>query len=87
MQDETTITVKESSTKDGSVPFTNGSSIGGVSVRAWIVLIIVMSVCGNWMFNTVLFSLGYTSNNMVVPEPIYSVFIAVISYYFGQIKK
>jgi hypothetical protein len=31
-------------------------------------------------------SLGYTSAAISVPEPIYSVFIAVISYYFGSQK-
>lgn len=80
---ETEITKKESISTSPD----KSSTIAGVSVRGWIVVIIVLSVCGNWIANTLMVSLGYTSANMTVPEPIYSVFIAVISYYFGQLKK
>lgn len=63
---------------------TNGSAFFGVSVRAWLALIITGTVCVNWTANTVMVSLGYTSANIVIPEPLYSVFVGVIGIYFGQ---
>lgn len=62
----------------------NGSAIGGVSVRAWLALMITFTVCGNWTANTIMISLGYTSGNIVIPEPLYSVWVGVIGIYFGQ---
>ena len=66
------------------VPPVNGSSIGGISVRAWIALLITFTVCANWTANTLMVSLGYTSANITIPEPLYSVFVGVIGIYFGQ---
>jgi xanthosine utilization system XapX-like protein len=43
-----------------------------------------MTVCGNWTANTLMVSLGYTSANITVPEPLYSVWVGVIGIYFGQ---
>lgn len=62
----------------------NGSEVFGVSVRAWLALIITLTVCGNWTANTLMVSLGYTSANITVPEPLYSVWVGVIGIYFGQ---
>jgi hypothetical protein len=62
----------------------NGSAVFGVSIRAWLALIITMTVCGNWTANTLMVSLGYTSANITVPEPLYSVWVGVIGIYFGQ---
>lgn len=65
-------------------PATNGSQFLGISVRAWLALIITGTVCVNWTANTLMVSLGYTSANIVIPEPLYSVFVGVIGIYFGQ---
>lgn len=62
----------------------NGSTMFGVSVRAWLALLITGTVCINWSANTIMVSLGYTSSNIVIPEPLYSVFVGVIGIYFGQ---
>lgn len=63
------------------------SKIGSVSVRAWLALIITFAVTLNWTANMVMASLGYTSVNIVIPEPIYSAFMMVLGMYFGQAKK
>jgi hypothetical protein len=62
----------------------SGSQCWGISIRAWLALIITMTVCINWTANTVMVSLGYTSASLTVPEPLYSVFVGVIGIYFGQ---
>ena len=71
----------EFTTKEGA---TNGSSFLGISIRAWLALIITGTVCVNWTANTFMVSMGYTSANIVIPEPLYSVFVGVIGIYFGQ---
>ncbi len=63
------------------------SVIGSVSVRAWLALIITLAVTLNWTANMVMASLGITSVNIVIPEPIYSAFMMVLGMYFGQAKK
>lgn len=69
-------------------PKDNGiSTLGSVSVRAWLALIITLAVVVNWSANMVMASLGYTSVNIVIPEPIYSAFMMVLGMYFGQAKK
>lgn len=69
-------------------PRDNGiSTIGSVSVRAWLALIITVAVTVNWTANMVMASLGITSVNIVIPEPIYSAFMMVLGMYFGQAKK
>ena len=65
----------------------NGSSIFGLSVRAWIVMYFDFCVLGVWVMNNVLLAFGVTSANTVIPEPIYTIFVAVNSFYFGNIKQ
>lgn len=50
----------------------NDSNVFGVSVRAWVTLIMVMTVC-------VMAACG-----LPVTEPLYSLSIAVVSFYFGR---
>lgn len=71
----------------GKEGMTNGSSIFGVSIRAWVVITTTAAILGAWLTNCVFNALGYTSATFSVPEPIYTVWIAVISYYFGTLKK
>jgi len=51
------------------------SSILGVSVRGIVVIVIVVTVCAMNLIGT------------TVTEPLYSVVIAAVSYYFGQSSK
>lgn len=68
-------------------PSGNGSSIFGVSVRGWLAIVLVTTVCSNWTANTIMMALGWTSANTTVPEPIYSLVIGAVAYYFGQTSK
>lgn len=63
------------------------STIGSVSVRAWLAVLITITICGNWTANMVMASLGYTSVNITIPEPLYSAFTMVLGMYFGQALK
>lgn len=72
-------------TKEAKEPV---STAFNVSVRAWLAMLITVTICGNWTANMVMASLGYTSVNIVIPEPLYSAFTMVLGIYFGQaIKK
>lgn len=64
-----------------------GSLIWGVSVRGWLAIMLTATVCGITSTNIVLACLGYTSTQVVIPEPLYSGFIAALGFYLGQIKK
>lgn len=82
MNDQTEII--ESKTITNSEP----SALGTVSVRAWLAVLITITICGNWTANMIMASLGVTSVNIVIPEPLYSAFTMVLGIYFGQaIKK
>lgn len=63
------------------------SSAFNVSVRAWLAILITITICGNWTANMIMASLGYTSVNIVIPEPLYSAFTMVLGIYFGQAFK
>jgi len=71
---------------DSSLPVStvNGSGLFKISIRAWLALIITITICGNWTVNMVMAILGYTSVNIVIPEPLYSAFTMVLGIYFGQ---
>lgn len=63
------------------------SAAMNISVRAWLAILITVTICGNWTANMVMASLGYTSVNIVIPEPLYSAFTMVLGIYFGQALK
>lgn len=63
------------------------STVNNISVRAWLAIIITLSVTLNWTANMTMAALGYTSTNIVIPEPIYSAFMMVLGMYFGQATK
>lgn len=65
----------------------SASAIKNISVRAWLAIIITLSVTLNWTANMTMAALGYTSTNIVIPEPIYSAFMMVLGMYFGQATK
>ncbi len=83
MSDQVTATVTEKTTEvigDGA----NASNMFGVSIRAWLAILITVTICANWTANMVMAMLGYTSVNITVPEPLYSAFTMVLGIYFGQ---
>ncbi len=67
----------------------NGSSIFGVSVRGWLALLLTATVCAMCTASSVFVSLGWTSANITIPEPLYSGFMTALGFYLGQqtIKK
>lgn len=77
----------EKTTTDTAKPGTDPSTIGSVSVRAWLAVLITVTICGNWTANMIMASLGFTSTNIIIPEPLYSAFMMVLGMYFGQAKK
>ena len=77
----------EKTTSDTSKPSSDPSTIGSVSVRAWLAVMITVTICANWTANMVMASLGYTSVNIIIPEPLYSAFTMVLGMYFGQALK
>lgn len=48
------------------------STIWGVSIRGWIVMVVILTVCA--------MSLG----GIEVIEPLYTIAISAVSFYFGQ---
>ncbi len=63
------------------------SSIFGVSVRGWLVLILVSTVCAMNLTNLILVCLGLTSMTLQISEPLYSGFNVGIGFYLGQVMK
>lgn len=68
-------------------PAKDVSTVGSVSVRAWLAILITITICGNWTANMTMAALGYTSVNITIPEPLYSAFTMVLGMYFGQAMK
>lgn len=68
-------------------PVANGSTIFGVSVRGWLAIMLTGTICLSYLSQQVMASLGWTSVNVVIPEPLYSGFIAALGFYLGQTKK
>jgi hypothetical protein len=75
------------SRETGSQEHHSDSTICGVSVRAWLVLILVGTVCVMALGGQIM---GYLVTGEIVldvKEPLYSLAIAAASYYFGQTQK
>jgi hypothetical protein len=69
--DETTFTKKD--VEQG--PASGDSSLAGISIRAWIAIILVLEVC-------FMSSFGKT-----IEEPLYSLAVMAVGFYFGQVNK
>lgn len=54
------------------------STILGISIRAWVTLLLVATVCFLFIFS------GVTGKACEVGEPLYSLTIAALGFYFGQ---
>lgn len=88
---DTAILVKENGKVEASQ-----STIFGVSVRAWLAVILVLTVCYNHaaVASATLYA-AIASNNFslvgsltTIGEPLYSMSVAALGFYFGnQMKK
>ncbi len=63
------------------------SQVGGVSVRAWLVMMLCGTVCLLAVLNPVLTYFATGDLVIEIREPLYSLSIAAASYYFGQTTK
>ena len=87
MTEETSIITKE---KTG--PTQADSAVGGVSVRAWLAVFLVFTVCFNHLSVTVGVLIDSVLNKdfskvgtfSTVGEPLYSMAVAALGFYFGQ---
>lgn len=84
MQDETTIVTKTATTTDEKSP---DSSVFGVSVRGWIVITLVGTLCLMQLLNMILSYLVSGDIILEIKEPFYSAVTISIGYYFGQNTK
>ena len=59
-----------------------GSLLWGVSMRAWLALVIVGTVCLHSITETVCNALRNESS--MIEEPLYSMAVMALGFYFGQ---
>ena len=88
---DTAVFIKENGKAEASQ-----STIMGVSVRAWLAVILVITVCYNhFAVATATVYTAIVSNNFAmvgtlttIGEPLYSMSVAALGFYFGnQMKK
>jgi len=93
MNEETTIITKSETASSSNGSLLNpDSTIGGVSIRAWLATILVLTVCANHLFITVATLIEAVIHRdfakvgtfTTVGEPLYSMSIAALGFYFGQ---
>ena len=61
---------------------TEGSSFAGVSVRAWLALIVVSTVCIQQL--SVAINNIIRGESVMIEEPLYSLSVAALAFYFGR---
>ena len=91
MNEETTITQKVTETTTDKPP-ANDSSVGGVSIRAWIAVILVLTICSTHLVVAVATMIdavskgdfGKVGTYTTVSEPLYSLVTLAVGFYFGQ---
>jgi hypothetical protein len=64
-----------------SEPLPPDTSIGGISVRGWLVVILTSTVCAISTYNQIM-----KPSTTIIEEPLYSGFMIALGYYFGQKK-
>lgn len=87
MTEETSITTKET-----SGPTQADSSIMGVSVRAWLVVMLAATVCVTHVAITLSVAIDAVLQKdfsklgtfATIGEPLYSMAVVALGYYFGQ---
>ena len=82
----TTQTTTTQTTKETSAPTPpDDSRVFGVSVRAWLVLMVCGTVCAGYLTTLVM---AYLQGELIIEikEPLYSIAVGAVAYYFGQSK-
>jgi len=91
MSEEIKSTTETTTETSNGVNDSHDSQIMGVSVRAWLVLILVGTVCGlavSYAVTDIVLSVALkTLPTFEVKEPLYSIVIAAVAYYFGQSQR
>ena len=59
-----------------------GSLLFGVSMRAWLALVIVFTVCAHSLTETICNALRGEAS--MIEEPMYSMAVMTLGFYFGQ---
>lgn len=72
MTDETTITRKDDL---ATLPIADTSTLFNVSIRGWLAVIAVLTVCAMSLLN------------ITVTEPLYTLSVGIVAFYFGQNTK
>lgn len=62
----------------------NGSYILGVSVRAWLAIVLTITVCVINIGPMLLSAVKVSVTECVVEEPLYSAFLIALGFFFGQ---
>jgi hypothetical protein len=62
----------------------NESFVWQISVRAWLVLILVSTTCGISIFSAI--CQYKIKGEVAVTDPLYSLVLLAVGYYFGQKK-
>lgn len=66
-------------------PIESGSSMFGVSIRAWLAIVIIVTVCLISAFQS---WVNYRSgSDVMVTEPLYSMALIALGFYFGVKNK
>ena len=67
------------------LPLPDDSRVFGVSVRAYLVLMVAGTVCIGYLATLVM---AYIQGEIIIEikEPLYSIAVAAVAYYFGQSK-
>ena len=76
-------------------PQVENSTILGVSIRGWIAVWLIATVCCNQLFVTIAVSVyaimtldfSLVGPQSTIGEPLYSLSIGALGYYFGQSNK
>lgn len=72
-----------------------GSALFGISIRGWIALMLTASVCSNQLAVTAAAlvnaiqtkDLSHLGTFSTIGEPLYSMGVAALGFYFGQAQK
>lgn len=93
-EDQTTIITKpdDSSNGDSSHPLSGESHLFNVTIRGWLAIFLVVTICLSHLMSIIpsiliaykKMDLSYLNNITTIGEPLYSMSIAALGFYFGQ---
>jgi hypothetical protein len=79
---------------NGNLPAKDDSHIFGISIRGWIALTLVITVCASHLLvsiSVIIVTIRKGDWSMLgtlttIGEPLYSMSVAALGFYFGQLK-